>query len=329
MKNIGYKTDSSQHGLIIEPRDPRDYILGASKVKREILKGDGQWDEYLPVAELQRNKKGDVFGCVSFASNNVDEILHKYKYKHEININDRILVVGSGTTPYVGNSTKRVEEWKRKNGFVIGESKWEYTDEMTVEEYYNNGTVPQELLNKAKKTLEVYEIGYEWVPLAGWGRPFSTPLQMMNALKYSPLALSVDGIYEYNSNGLIGQRDRVYTHQLVCYGYEENKYWKIFDSESEKPLKFEWNYQFGFPMNKFLEKKNMKLFRQKGKKAIYFYNKEDGTLAPFTTGVLEGGSVFKALGLSYDMASVVDELPYPIAPYAITTVGYKPLEVNS
>ena len=131
---------------------PEDYVFGGiTKIKGVILQPSGRWRNCLPRTELQRNNLGDVFGCVSFADNNADEMIHIKKYGHEININDRVLVVGSGTTPNVGNSPSVVSDWKRKNGFVIGEEKWPYPADMSVPTYYNGGVVPQYLSDEAKK----------------------------------------------------------------------------------------------------------------------------------------------------------------------------------
>jgi len=236
---------------------PEDYVRlgGPSKIKGTILQADSQWLNHLPVYELQRNRLGDVFGCVSFADDNCDEILHKRKYNSEININDRVVVVGSGTTPSVGNNPTKVSDWKRKNGIVLGEEKWPYPSTMTVKEYYNGGVVPQHLLDEGKKNLDVYFHGYEWVDYSIiLGSVSVKPEKLLKGLQYSPLEVSVHGLYTYDNNGYVKWTGGAYTHEVSIVGHDKNGF-LVFDSEASMLVKFRKDYPFGWPMIKYFEKK--------------------------------------------------------------------------
>ena len=314
------KVDSSR-GLIID-RTADDFEFGASKLSatRKVLVLDGQWDEFLPPPELQRNDRGDVFGCVSYSHNNAIEILHRRFYGYEMNWDDRDLTVGSGTVPYKGNGIKKVAQWARDNGLL--KEMGGLTSGMSVGEFYDwKRTFDNE--NEARDFLTTYELGYEWLPTCNWGQTYSSPEQMMEALLYSPIQASVDGNYQYNSDGTIG-RLLNWSHEIVVYGYEKGKYWKVFDSESNEPLKFEWGYKFGYSMVHSIIKRNMKLYRKKNFPAIYALDAEDNLLVPFSDGKVAGGKMFKTIYGTSIYAQmpieVVDELPYPIADYSLSTI---------
>ena len=305
-------------GLILEEKDERDHILGAT-IPWPVINESGQWREFVPVPELQRNKFGDVYGCVSFSYNNVHEFLHKKLYGTEINKSDRYIVVGSGTTPNQGNSKRTVAEWGRKNGWVV-EERWPFNPEMTIKEYYNNGKVPQELLEEGKKQSTQYEMGYQWLP-------DNSINSIMDGLRYSPVQVDVER-YAFNKNGHIINSGGGYMHEVIIFGRQSvdvdgkgENYFEGWDSENKQYIKFDLGYHFGSPMIHSLKKKNMvKIYKLKGEenKALYFLNPKDQKLVSFSDGVITGGELFKTLFVEYFFEEV-DKLPYPIADYKMTT----------
>jgi len=295
-------------GLILEERDERDHILGAA-VSWPIINRSGQWRDFAPVPELQRNKHGDVYGCVSFSYNSIHEFLHKKLYNTEINFSDRFTVVGSGTIPYRGNGKRTVAEWGRKNGWVE-EARWPYTSEMTVDEYYNNGKISQEILDEGKQNSRKLEKGYQWLPN-------NSIESIMDGLTRSPVQVDVEK-YQFNSKGNIINSNSGNIHEVAIFGYR-NDYWEVWDSENLQFIKIDFDYKFGNPMIHSLKKKIMfEIYKKKGEPALYRLNQKDGLLVPFSDGVIPGGDLFKTLYVDYFFKEV-DELPYPIAPYSITT----------
>jgi hypothetical protein len=82
------------------------------------------------------------------------------------------------------------------------------------------------------------------------------------------------------------------------------------------------DYKFGYPYIKDIIKLNsMKLYKKKGESAIYFLNPKDNKLVPYADGVITGGDMFKILFGDYKFAptQIVDELPYSVAGYQMTT----------
>lgn len=306
-----------QGGLILLDQKPEDHILGGFGVFTgpawEAFP-DNHWTPFAPVAEMQRNRFGDVYGCVSFSRNSNLEFFNKRKYGEELNISDRLLVVGSGTIPGQGNGVATVAEWGRTHGFVR-EEECPYGPDMTIEEYYKPLT--NELLVQAKKYLNLYEFGYKWLK-------DNKPTTLLTGLYFSPVQVSVEP-YAYNNAGYIINSGQGYTHEVDIFDYEEGKCWWVFDSENLQFIKFDWNYQFSGPMIHNLTKKLMpKLYKQVGHPAIYSLDTETNTLVPFADGAVSGGKFFKTVYGVEDYKQLpiisVETLPYPVASWALTSI---------
>lgn len=303
------------------------YVFGNSPLTslQKVLQEDGQWDNWLPDFELQQDKDWtkSTFGCVSFSNNNSKEILFKRMFGYDINIDDRDLTVLSETVPEVGNDIISVAECHRKNGLILERTQTMY-QEMPVSEYYK-WVRDDKAKEEAKMSLELFNFGYEL-----FTREFGTTVsnaKLIEGLKYAPIQVTVDGRYTYDENGYVCRNDIIYSHEVVLIGYVLNpdlsvKYWKVFDSCHNEIVKFCGTYRFGYPLiNTLIPKSSMQLFRKKGQPAIYFLNPEDNKLVAYADGVIPGGSLFKILFTDYKFApiKVVEELPYEIASYEITT----------
>lgn len=307
-------------GLLVLEQSEEDHILGGtSPIPLVVIRPDGQHDDFLPEVEIQRvgnqGANTDTFGCVTFSNNNCKETTHKEKYGYEINMDDQFLMVGSGTVPYQGNGVAKVAEWGRKNGFI--KEKGRILKAKTIEEAFT--PITAEEIKEGEESLKVYISKYAWLP-RHLNSQACTPEVLMEYLKCFPIQASVDGsAYSFNQSGYIGEF-RQYTHEIMVFGYEKGKYWKIFDSETQQALKFAWDYPLGYPMIHDLIKLNMKILKKKGQPAIGFLNSEDGGIYLWSDGVIAGGSLFKTLGFTYSLAEEVDEWPAPIKGH-ITTVG--------
>ena len=93
----------------------------------------------------------------------------------------------------------------------------------------------------AKQWLTEYTFMHEWVFKGGSDKQE----RMMEALKYSPLGVSVvgwrqkDGLYVKYP----GERDQ---HWTDVVGYEKDKHWIIYDSYPPFIKHLAWDYDFGF-----------------------------------------------------------------------------------
>jgi hypothetical protein len=307
----------------------KTYVFGNSPLTslQKVLQEDGQWDNWLPDFELQRDKDWtkSTFGCVSFSNNNSKEILFKRMFGYDINIDDRDLTVLSGTVPEVGNDIISVAECHRKNGLILERTQTMY-QEMPVSEYYK-WVRDDKAKEEAKMSLELFNFGYELFTRETSSADVS-PAKLIEGLKYAPIQVTVDGRYTYDENGYVCRNDIIYSHEVVLIGYVLNpdlsvKYWKVFDSCHNEIVKFCGTYRFGYPLiNTLIPKSSMKLYRKKNTAPIYFLNEKEGVLVPYADGKITGGNLFKIFFGEYKYAPiiVVDELPFPVAQYSITTL---------
>jgi hypothetical protein len=212
------------YGLKLESPKPEDYIFGGNNLGDLPIQPDGQWDGWLPDWEPQsRPGVFDSYACVSFATLNCVEILERHEFGATTNFSERYLAKISATDIQRGNTPQVVAEMLRKQGCV--EEK-ELPFDMTInsfETFY--APLADYLYALGIGTFAQYAFGHEFVP--------SNVDALKNALKFSPLLFTASAWYK-DENGLYyrpqGEQDN---HAIVCYGYEEGKYWKILDSYAD------------------------------------------------------------------------------------------------
>lgn len=225
------------HGLILDPIvENKDYVFGASKklsLGGEVLRPDGQWDDFLPLIEMQ-NKGFEPSACVSFGTLSAVEMLEKFEFGDVDNYSDRFLAYASGTTPQ-GNSPQKVAE-KLKEVGCVHEAEWPYTDDLnTWDKYYK--TPPQNLYTSALTFKAEYRFGHEYVP--------TDPASMMEALKYSPLGVAVYAWSEEDKDGIIHRPQFAQSnHWCIIYGFKVNEYWLCLDSYGDGTKKLAWDFGF-------------------------------------------------------------------------------------
>jgi hypothetical protein len=241
------------HGFIPDEIQEEDYVLGDGNLQGEILQDTGQWAMFLPKEEIQYRKGLETSNCTAYATLNCIEIIHKKRYGCETNYSERFTGILAGTYP-PGNSPHKVAESIRKGGVVL-EEKLPFSDDIkTIEQYYNPNPLPDELLETGRGWWKFwYTFKHEYVFRS------TTPLsekkkRLMEALKYSPLGVSVyawaeDGSGKYVKFGSDN-------HWTVLFGYQENEAWLVFDSYDKTIKRLHWDYDFGFAKRYHLVKKN-------------------------------------------------------------------------
>lgn len=296
-------------GLIVEDPQEQDHVLGATGPDFDVLVEDGHWAPFTPSPELQRNKFGDTFMCVSYSNNNIHEFLLNRLFGEVVNMSDIFLGVGSGTVRNRGNSKRSVAEWKRLNGFVL-ESDYPFGENTTIDQAY--APLTSELLAKGLRGLDQYTFGYKWLA-------DNSPATIKAGLKYSPVQVDVLGSYKVGKNGyIVWDADYpTYAHEVAIFDYEEGKCWWVFDSESMQFIKFDWNYPFGSPMIHALKRSmNIQIFKKKGQAGLAVKAFGEPSMIVFSGGSIIGEALFKSIYGITEFKQLpikeVDEWPYPI-----------------
>jgi len=223
-KNYGF-----DESLEKEHSSSSDYIfLGATKITRDKeVNSSGDWTDYLPELEEQKNNVFDSFSCVSFSHNNCLETIHKKLYGEEINYSDRFMSKVSGTIPGRGNSQIKVADSARELGHILEEF-YPFSTETTKQEFFQ--TIPKELLDMGIEWFSKYEYGYERVRKENF----------KEAIKFSPIQVAVDS--RTNKSNKV----RSYNHSVMIYSLSPKP--QIFDSYRNRVVEYDINYPFSYGM---------------------------------------------------------------------------------
>lgn len=169
-------------GVILGNQDT-DYIAGVnSPIRYEVLNPSGDWTAYAPTRERQSFSWGDTMACVSFSALNCVETQIKFLTGNEINLSDRFLAKASGTTPD-GNYLWKVADTLRKRGCPLEALYPSTGDFSSWNEYYIE--IAENIFLEALKTLAVYDIAYEFIPL--------TREDLIKHIKHAPIQIVVPG----------------------------------------------------------------------------------------------------------------------------------------
>ncbi len=218
-----------EFGFLEDVITEEDYILGAN-LPLEVINESQNWEEWLPVFEHQASRF-ETAGCTAFATLNQIECYMKKVFDFEPNYSDRFIYNVAKIIP-PGAPPSRAYEAIRKKG-VIDEGLLPYNN--SLEEYSEPRPMLSGYIRNGKDWLSKYEFKHEWITNPN-------PAKIKEALKYSPVALSVTAWME--ENGLYvdyGQRN---THWTLAYKVEDDKI-HIFDSyEGRKILHPDHNTKF-------------------------------------------------------------------------------------
>ena len=206
------------HGFIYtEVEEGKDYVFGSSlslskKFGATPILPTGDWRPFVPTSELQAPSY-ETNACASFGTLNALETLKMVIFGNVSNFSDRMTSKLSGTDPARGNTPAKVADTIKKK-WSVSEEKYPTLSAKTVEEFYQD--VPVSLQTLAVAEGAEFEFGYE--------RVSTRPEAIAEALKYSPLGMSVPA-WAKDENGEyyrpIGWRDN---HWVACvYQYPDGR----------------------------------------------------------------------------------------------------------
>ena len=277
------------YGFIRPKRDKRNYHFGDGNLVGQMLRPDGQWDDYLPVFEAQSKNGFDTMNCWNFSTQKaLKTLLIEQGFENkDIDYSERyICVLGNGTPN--GGSPQAASEAIRTKG-LIPNSMLPWTDNITnFWQFKQPNPMQQKYLDEGKKWLDKYSYGYDYVKTSYgvwlWryvtklvsGNKLSADQQqmLMDALHYSPIGAAVYA-WVFDENNLAYKPSWASAnHWIEVYGYVEGKYWKAYDNYNNMYIKLRWDYNFSFLMRYVVTKKNnndevMKTIKKKGDPKVY------------------------------------------------------------
>lgn len=228
--------------------DPEHHFLagdGQAEARfgaQEVVRPDGQYDEFLPVKEIQRFYWGDTMHCTVYGTENCVQTLMKAKYGIQPpEYTERYLGVLANITQRGGSPHEVMEQWRKNGNLLYHELPFENVH--SFEEFNSPKPMTNDLLTKGREWLQEWKFGHEWLQPGIVGGMAGA---IKEALKYSPVGV---GVYAWVDNG-----DGIYykpswavdNHWVMCYGYVEGKYWKIFDHYDNVKKKVAWDYPWAF-----------------------------------------------------------------------------------
>jgi len=232
-------------GIILAPIVETDYMFGKLG-DTEIRVSDGNWTQFLPANEKQR-QGFESMCCTNFSSTSAVEILFtrlielklmsvgNLKWLNDngyidvgghINFSDRFDALVSGTSPDYGNTLKAPADAKHKYG-LIPESVLPWTDSEV--DYFNKTKITPQMYVLGQEFLKRFTINYEMV----YASDYAT------ALRISPLA---GACFAWNgiNNGVYYRVENPTNHAIAII--DPPTIWQIFDSYDPFIKKLADNY---------------------------------------------------------------------------------------
>ena len=246
-------------------QDPRetDFIAGSLSGISTHNHPTGDWFNSLPSDERQSGVYFDSMACISFSAINVIETqlnwmvatgqipsatlkaMQDLGYFKDgvVNLSDRYLAKVSGTTTK-GNYLVTVWDSIRDYG-LIPESDWTFdpgqrTPAFDWDDYY--APIPQALLDKGKKFLDLFEVKYEWLLAGGQ----VTPKFMKEWLKGGPIQIASATCPGW-STGTVPACSLAVNHATMIYGVDDTGY-KLFDHYAPFQKTLANDYKIPFAM---------------------------------------------------------------------------------
>ena len=230
------------YGYIPDTIKDEDYVLGSLQLPIDILQPLGQWDDFIPADEIQRNERYETTNCTAFGTLNALEFLFKRLYGETKNWSERYVGIAAGTRP-PGNSPQIVIETIRKDCGLLNDEVLPMSKANTIEEYYSPDPLPWLMKENGKKFLDEYKIGHEWV--FSDFQKFNQKEAIKEGLLYSPLGIAVYAwVQDPVTKFYIRPQGAQDNHWCVLFGYAEGLYWQVFDSYDSTIKHLDWNYEF-------------------------------------------------------------------------------------
>jgi hypothetical protein len=237
------------HGFIPDIIEDNHYVFGGARNLAGLAIQDNRdWSPFLAPDEFQSRNGFESMNCTNYGTLEAIETLKKRKYGILTDHSERALGILSETT-IEGNSPHKVGETIRGKGLI--EEMLLPFDNMIFswDRYYSPKPLPDKLVYEATKWLTQWSFGHEWVFNV---QRKNEPELMWEALRYSPLGVSVDA---WNQEGDYYVKNGPDNHWTVVYAGEYQKWWNIKDSYDNTHKAVKWDYDFGMVKRYSLDEK--------------------------------------------------------------------------
>ena len=242
------------HGFLAPEILPENHLFGGLGTSYEVLQPNWQWDEFLPVDELQSKGDLETQNCTVYGTLNVIETLLYRLFRVTSNFSERYVGIASGTTS-AGNDPQRVAETIRKVCGLVDESDLPFDDTVkTFEDYYHPTPLPANLLKKGIEWRDSYVFNHQYVFKPN---DKNKTEKLVESLKTSPLGVSVQA-WTLDGGLYVKQKGDPDNHWGMLYGGEYKKYWNFFDHYNNTHKKLAWDYDFGYAKRYSLKKAEKK-----------------------------------------------------------------------
>ncbi len=222
------------YGLQESIQEVSAYILGESKIPYIYYNESGDWEQYLPKFERQRtNRDEETTACTVFATLSQIETFHKFLYGDEPNYSERFTYNLIPITPGYGTDPQKTHECVRHKG-LVDEQYLKMTN--TAAEYADTSDITGSLLAKGLNWVQNNDYKHEWVWTSANNRPGNWKELLKDALKTSPVAVSVTAWRE--ENGYYVSDAGGNNHYCLLYRIDDDGSMWVFDTyeQSKKRL---------------------------------------------------------------------------------------------
>lgn len=245
------KHTTVQNNFVRPVITPDDYVFG--KVGGEPLRDNGDWRNYLTGDEDQKKHGVETSACATYNTIHPIAILQEETYDlKDQDYAERFISMLSGTTRQ-GNSPNKVAQAIRDYG-LIPQSMLPFNETIDTWEKFNSyfGGDESLCLKAGIQWKKKWDFNYEWV----WTGDLSVEnkhARLKEALKYSPVGVSVNAWYE--DNGVYvkpnGSQDN---HWTVLVAFEDG-YPIVWDTYAPYIKKLSKDYDFEWAMRYAVKKK--------------------------------------------------------------------------
>ena len=240
-------------GYLHKPTQPHQWTLGSKRASARFgaqpLNPSGKWAAYAPPDEPQAKNGVETDACTVFASNKAWITLATFlgyaTFDFPLNLSERFNAVMANITP-PGANPHDVAESIRTWG-AIPETSLPFDQSIkTLAEFYSPKPMDEIHINEAKKLVQKYELGHEYVFNDGpSGRRTPNKQALLKAaMTRGPVCVSM---YAWNDpiNSIYhkepGQQDE---HWIFLADYVDGQYWIAHDQYEPFIKKIAWDTDF-------------------------------------------------------------------------------------